>query len=74
MGVNNCKHWWLFIPKCIQLNSESKPKLILVLSLGLCVTQDPDPLSSFLGVECLIGINFSKNLHKLETIMNGNII
>jgi hypothetical protein len=46
----------------------------LVLGLGLCVTQNPDPISSFLGVECLIGINFSKNLHKLETIMNGNII
>ena len=29
------------IPKCIELNSKSKPKLILVLVLGLGATQDP---------------------------------
>jgi len=29
------------IQKCIELNSKSKPKLILVWELGLGVTQDP---------------------------------
>jgi hypothetical protein len=40
MGVKKLKHLLIFMPKCIELNSESKPKLILVLALGLGVTQD----------------------------------
>ena len=31
----------IFIPKCIELNSETKPKLILISGLGLGVTKDP---------------------------------
>ena len=45
MGVKNFKHFLIFIPKCIESNSESIPKLILVFGLG--VTQDPDPIYSF---------------------------
>ena len=40
MGVRNFKHLLIFTPKCIELISESKPKLILVSGLGLGVTQD----------------------------------
>ncbi len=47
MGVKNFKHLLIFMPKCIELNSEFKPKLILFLGLGLGVTQDPDPIYSF---------------------------
>ncbi len=39
MGVQNFKHLLIFIPKCIELKSVSKLKLIL----GLGVTQDPVP-------------------------------
>ena len=38
------KNLLIFISKCIELNSESKPKLIWVLDLDLGVIQDPDPL------------------------------
>ena len=49
MGVKNFKHLLIFLPKCIELNTESKPKLILVSGLDLGVTQDPDPIYSFFG-------------------------
>ena len=42
MGVNNFIDMLIFIPKFIELNSESKLKLILVLGLG--VTQHHDPI------------------------------
>ena len=48
------KHLLIFIPKCKELNYESKPKLILVLGLGLGVTQNQDPIYSFFLVECLV--------------------
>ena len=35
------------MPKCIELNSKSKLKSILVL--GVDVTQDPNPIYSFFG-------------------------
>jgi hypothetical protein len=47
MGVKKLNHLLIFMPKCIELNSESKPKLILVLALGLGVTQDPNPIVFF---------------------------
>jgi hypothetical protein len=43
MGIKNFKRLLNSIPNCTELNSESKPKLILVFGLGLGVTQDPDP-------------------------------
>jgi len=46
------------MPKCIELNSKSKPKLILVLGLG--VTQEPGPIYSFFG-----GMSDQKYLSKL---------
>jgi hypothetical protein len=36
----NFKYLLIFITKCIELNFESKPKLILGLSLGQSVTQN----------------------------------
>ena len=45
MGVNNLL---IFLPNCNELNTESKPKLIFNLGLGLSVIQDPDPKYSFI--------------------------
>ena len=42
------------MPKSIELNSESEPKLILVFGFGLGVTQDSDPTYSFFLAECLV--------------------
>ena len=51
MGVKNFKRLLISRPKCIELNSESKPKLILVLG------SHPGPRPNiyfFFGVKCLI--------------------
>jgi hypothetical protein len=59
------KNLWVSIPKRIEINSESKPKLILVLGLGMGVTQDPDLIFSFFLAECLFSI---KNVNKFMKI------
>jgi len=43
-NINIC--WFLF-QNSLEFNSESKPKLILALGLGLSVTQNPDPIYAF---------------------------
>ena len=45
MGVKNFKR--VYIPKCIELNYEFKPKLILVWVLVWVDTRDPDPIYTF---------------------------
>jgi len=47
MGFKNFKRLLISIPKFIELNSESKPELILVLVW--VSTRDPDPIYIFFG-------------------------
>ena len=51
MGVNNFKRLLISIPKCLELNSESKPKLILILGLDLGPHPGPRPNIYFFWAE-----------------------
>ena len=46
MGVKNFKRFFISIPKCVGLNSESKPKPKLILVWVWAPTRDPNPFST----------------------------
>ena len=60
----------IFIPKCIELSSESKPKLILVSGLGLGITQDPHPIYSFFWRNVWSWLHFSWLIRSNWTSLN----
>ena len=71
MSAKNLKHLLIFIPKCIELNSESKPKLILVLGLALGIIQDPDPITFFwrnVWLQLVIGVRIRLIGNVVESI------
>ena len=55
LGVNNFKRLLISIPKCIELNSESKPKLILVWVWA--PGRDPNSIYTFFWGKSLIMID-----------------
>ena len=62
--VKNFKHLLISIPKCEDLNSISKPKLILGLELAIA-QPNPKTIYSFILVECL----FVRALTKLDNYL-----
>ena len=51
MGAKNAKHLLISIPKCIELNSESKPQFDFGLSMGPHLGLRPNTF--FYKVKCL---------------------
>ena len=88
ISAKNLKHLLILIPKCIELNSESEPKLILVLGLALGIIQDRDLIAFFwrdvwlqlvIGIRIrLIGktitITFYNDIQKIQMYTKYNFI